>query len=105
MLGLSVGDELTLAGQAFTIRGVVTRDRVQRSGGIAFGPRVYVDLADLRATPLLGFGSRATYQLFLRVDEASVNRAHATAARASSGATIGQRAVVARRSRIGSAGT
>ena len=74
VLNVKVGDELKLAGQAFTIRGVITRDRVQRSGGIAFGPRVYVDLADLRQTPLLGFGSRASYQLFLRVDEASINR-------------------------------
>ena len=33
---------------AFTIRGVVVRDRVQRAAAIAFGPRVYIDLADLR---------------------------------------------------------
>jgi putative ABC transport system permease protein len=71
-LGLKVGDDVKLAGRPFTIRGVVTRDRVQRGGGIAFGPRVYVDLADLRQTPLLGFGSRATYQLLLRVDEAAI---------------------------------
>jgi len=74
VLNVNVGNELKLAGQVFTIRGVVTRDRVQRSGGIAFGPRVYVDLADLRQTPLLGFGSRASYQLFLRVDEAAITR-------------------------------
>lgn len=73
LLGLKVGDEVKLAGQTFTIRGVVTKDRVQRSGGIAFGPRVYVDLADLRQTALLGFGSRATYSLFLRVDEPSID--------------------------------
>ena len=74
VLNVKVGDEIKLAGQAFTIRGVITRDRVQRSGGIQFGPRVYVDLADLRQTPLLGFGSRASYQLLLRVDEASITR-------------------------------
>jgi putative ABC transport system permease protein len=69
-LGLEVGDELQMAGRRFTIRGVVTRDRVQRpGGGIAFGPRVYVDLADLRATPLLGFGSRATHGIFARVPD------------------------------------
>ncbi|MFI5177843.1 MAG: ABC transporter permease, partial [Vicinamibacterales bacterium] len=71
-LGLKVGDPMKLAGQPFTIRGVVTRDRVQRGGGIAFGPRVYVDLADLTQTTLLGFGSRATYQLLLRVDEPAI---------------------------------
>jgi predicted lysophospholipase L1 biosynthesis ABC-type transport system permease subunit len=69
-LDLKVGDELRIAGQTFTVRGVIARDRVQRSG-IAFGPRVYVDLADLRATSLLGFGSRATYQLLVRVQAPS----------------------------------
>ena len=61
---MAVGGEIALAGERFTIRGVVTRDRVQRSGGLSLGPRVYVDLADLRATSLLGFGSRATHQIF-----------------------------------------
>jgi putative ABC transport system permease protein len=67
-LGLRVGDGLRLAGRTFTIRSVFVKDQVQR-GGIAFGPRVYVDLADLRSTSLLGFGSRATYQLLMRVEE------------------------------------
>ena len=59
-LGLAAGDAVRLAGQSFTIRGVVAKDRVQRGGGaIAFGPRIYIDLGDLRATSLLGFGSRA----------------------------------------------
>ena len=74
VLGLKVGDQVKLAGQPFTIRAVVTKDRAQRGGGIAFGPRVYVDLADLRQTTLLGFGSRASYQLMLRVNEASIDR-------------------------------
>ena len=64
-LGLEVGDTLRLAGQPFDVRGAIAKDRVQR-GGIAFGPRVYVDLADLKATSLLGFGSRASYQLLAR---------------------------------------
>lgn len=67
-LGAEVGDTITLAGQSFTIRDVVTRDRVQGRGGFAFGSRVYADLADLRATTILTFGSRATYQWYLRVD-------------------------------------
>jgi putative ABC transport system permease protein len=62
-----------MAGQSFTIRGVVAKDRVQRSGGIALGPRVYVDLADLRQTTLLGFGSRATYLTLARVDEREID--------------------------------
>jgi len=67
-LGLDVGDQVQLAGEAFTIRDVVVRERLQR-GGFAFGPRVYVDLDDLRATSLLGFGSRATYRLAARVTD------------------------------------
>ncbi len=65
-LGLVVGDAIRLGGEPFRITGVVSRDRVQREG-LAFGPRVYVDLADLRDTALLGFGSRASEILMLRV--------------------------------------
>jgi putative ABC transport system permease protein len=73
-LGLHVGDVVRLAGQDFTVRGMVSRDRIQRAGGFALGPRIYMDLADLHATGLLGFGSRATYQIFLRVDEPALGR-------------------------------
>src|SRR5688500_2694323 len=66
-LDLRVGDSIRLAGQTFTIRGAIARDRVQGTGGIAFGPRVYIDLSALRRTSLLGFGSRATYQTLLRL--------------------------------------
>ena len=65
-LGLGVGDTLRLAGQDFQIRGTIAKDRAQR-GGIALGPRVYVALEDLQATSLLGFGSRASYQLLARL--------------------------------------
>ena len=60
-----MGDTLRLAGQTFEVRGTIAKDRAQR-GGIAFGPRVYVALDDLKATSLLGFGSRASYQLLAR---------------------------------------
>ncbi|MEO8482515.1 MAG: FtsX-like permease family protein [Acidobacteriota bacterium] len=67
-LDLSVGDSLRLAGQTFRIAGAIARDRIQRQG-IALGPRVYIDLADLKTTSLLGFGGRATYQQLLRVPD------------------------------------
>ncbi len=70
-LGLSVGDEVRLGGESFRITGVVTRDRVQRAG-LAFGPRVYVDVGDLRSTSLLGFGSRATEAVLVRVRQDQV---------------------------------
>jgi len=72
-LGLEVGDEVRIGGETFRIVGVVTRDRVQREG-LAFGPRVYVDVADLRATGLLGFGSRATEIVLTRVEATQVDR-------------------------------
>ncbi len=72
-LGVKVGDTLILAGTPFVIRDVLMSEKVQRSGGVAFGPRVYVDLAALRALPVLGFGSRATYQLLLKMDDAGID--------------------------------
>lgn len=73
VLGLKVGDQMRLAGQAFTIRDAVTKDHVQRASGIGFGPRVYMDIDDLRHTTLLGYGSRATYQVLLRTNETTIN--------------------------------
>ena len=66
-LGVAVGDTITLDRQLFTIRDVVVRDRVQRRSGFAFRPRVYIDLAELRQTSILTFGSRASYQWYARV--------------------------------------
>jgi putative ABC transport system permease protein len=71
-LGLHVGDAVRLAGQTFTIRGVIAHDRIQRIGNVPFGPRVYMDLEDLQATKLLGFGSRATYQVYVRAEEHAI---------------------------------
>jgi putative ABC transport system permease protein len=88
-LGLHAGDAIVIGGQPFVIRDVVVRDRVQRRGGFALGPRVYVDLADLRATPLLGFGSRASYQLLLKVDPAGVDTLTRTLRSAFERQTIG----------------
>ena len=67
-MGLRIGDVVRLGGRDFTIRGVVTKDRVQRgTGGFAFGPRLYVSIDDLKSLGLLGFGSSATYQTYLRI--------------------------------------
>lgn len=74
-LGVNVGDTLILAGTPFVIRDVLTSEKVQRSGGVAFGPRVYLDLAALRAMPVLGFGSRATYQLLFKIDDVGLDAA------------------------------
>lgn len=65
-LGIGLGDAFRMAGETFTVRGVIARDRMQR-GALAFGPRVYVDLGVLENTSLLGFGSRASHQVLLKV--------------------------------------
>ena len=71
-LGLSVGDPLMIGGTRFTIRGVILEEPGRRVGAFSFGSRVLVDLADLQATGLITFGSRATYKMLLKVDQPGV---------------------------------
>jgi putative ABC transport system permease protein len=71
-LGAGVGDRLLIGGRAFTIRGVIEQEPGRRVGGFSFGTRVLVDLADLRQTGLLVFGSRASYQILLKVRDDGV---------------------------------
>jgi putative ABC transport system permease protein len=66
-LEVAVGDGLTIGKQRFTIRGVIEAEPGRRLGGFTIGPRVFVDLADLEKTGLLGFGSRVTNQRLLKV--------------------------------------
>jgi putative ABC transport system permease protein len=99
--GLRVGDQILLAGQPFTVRGVVARDRIQRSSGFTLGPRVYVDLADLRALPLLRFGSRATYMVLVRTNVDDIVSLTETARDAFRGQTVGVRSWRTIEDRIG----
>lgn len=71
-LGIVVGDELLVGGKPFTIRGVIAQEPGRRVGAFSFGSRVMVDLADLKTTGLLAFGSRANYQILLKMNEAGV---------------------------------
>jgi putative ABC transport system permease protein len=71
-LGLAAGNTLVLAGQSFEIRDVLTHEQVQRRGGISFGPRIYVDLADLVALPVFGRGARTSQDVMLKFDAARV---------------------------------
>jgi len=73
-LGLAVGDRLMIAGLPFTIRGVIAQEPGRRIGAFSFGSRVMIDLADLRQTGLLAFGSRASYQILLKVQDEGVER-------------------------------
>lgn len=71
-LDLRPGDGLLLGGERFTVRGVVLREPGRRPSAFSLGPRVLVDLRDLRTTGLLGFGARASHQLLLRVADAQL---------------------------------
>jgi putative ABC transport system permease protein len=72
-LGVAAGDTLMIAGQPFELRGVIQKEPGRRIGAFSFGARVLVDLADLRQLGLLGLGSRASYQVLLKVDEGEVD--------------------------------
>ena len=71
-LGTRVGGRLIVGGQPFTIRGVIAQEPGRRVGAFSFGSRVLIDYDDLRSTELLAFGSRASYQILLRVREQAV---------------------------------
>jgi putative ABC transport system permease protein len=69
-LKLAIGDRVRIGSQEFTIRGIIEAEPGRRLGAFSLGPRVFVDLADLRKTGLLAFGSRASYQRLLKVPDA-----------------------------------
>lgn len=69
-LGVSVGDQIVIGRETFTIRGVIAREAGRRPGAFSLGPRVLIDRAMLEPTGLLTFGSRARRQILIKVDEA-----------------------------------
>jgi putative ABC transport system permease protein len=68
-LGIRQGDQILIGGQPYTIRAVLKKEPGRRTGSFTLGSRVFVDLADLRSSGLLAFGSRAGYQIMLRVED------------------------------------
>ena len=73
-LGIATGDRILIGGRPFTVRGVIDQEPGRRVGGFSLGSRVLVDLADLQQTGLLTFGSRANYQILLKVRQDGVER-------------------------------
>jgi putative ABC transport system permease protein len=71
-LGVRVGDRLVIGGRPFTIRGVIAQEPGRRVGNFSFGSRVIVGYDDFMSTGLLSFGSRAAYQILLRVRDDGV---------------------------------
>ena len=70
--GSRVGDKILVGNAAFEVRGVISSEPGRRIGAFSLGPRVLIDHADLPATGLLSFGSRANYQILLRVPPAAL---------------------------------
>jgi putative ABC transport system permease protein len=70
--GSRVGDEILIGNTTFQVRGVIASEPGRRIGAFSLGPRVLIDHGDLPATGLLAFGSRANYQMLLRVPAAAL---------------------------------
>jgi putative ABC transport system permease protein len=71
-LNLRVGDLLLIGKERFEIRGVIATEPGRSLGAFSLGPRVLIDYADLPATGLLSFGSRANFQLLLKGPQSTV---------------------------------
>jgi putative ABC transport system permease protein len=66
-LSARVGDTLSLGEARFAISGVIVSAPGNVGVRTAFGPRIYIAARDLSDTRLLGFGSRAEYEAFVRL--------------------------------------
>ena len=77
-LGAEVGDTMSLGESRFIIAGTVASFPGDVGVRAAFGPRVFIPAAYLGETGLLGFGSRAEYDWYLRVPSTVETRSLAT---------------------------
>jgi putative ABC transport system permease protein len=73
-LNILQGDTILIGGLPFTVRGVLLREPGRRAGAFTLGSRVFIDHADMARTGLLTYGSRASYQIMLRVEDDAVDR-------------------------------
>ena len=64
-----IGDDILIGTGRFTVRGVIVSEPGRRVSGFSFAPRILVDAADLETTGLLGFGSRVSRDIQLRLPE------------------------------------
>ena len=72
-LGLRVGDAVLIGTQTFEIRGVIASEPGRTMGVFTLGPRIFIDHADLAGTGLLSVGSRAEFEMLLRVPDAALD--------------------------------
>jgi putative ABC transport system permease protein len=72
-LGIRQGDAILIGGEPFTVRGVLVKEPGRRAGAFTLGSRVFIDHADLATTGLLAYGSRASYQIMLKVEDRAID--------------------------------
>ncbi|MDD5301389.1 MAG: FtsX-like permease family protein [Gallionella sp.] len=72
-LELSVGDEVGIGAQRFTVAARIVRDLDHAVGFASFAPRVVMNADDLGATGLQQEGSRITYRLMVAGDTKQVD--------------------------------
>lgn len=68
-LNVRVGEQIVIGQATFTIRGVIRNEPGRSIGSFSMGPRIIVDYADMPATGLLTFGSRARRVILVRAPE------------------------------------
>lgn len=66
-LGLAVGDELRIGGEAFRVMGTVLSEPDDLRAGLAVGPRVFLSGAGLQRAGLVQRGSRVEYDVLVRL--------------------------------------
>ncbi|HVR30823.1 MAG TPA: FtsX-like permease family protein [Thermoanaerobaculia bacterium] len=66
-LGVAVGDEISVGGEPFTIRGLVLVEPDRLGGAFTLGPRVFLGAAGLDRTPLVDLGSRVEHSVLVQL--------------------------------------
>ncbi len=72
-LNVNVGDQIAIGQALFTIRGLIAKEPGSGMGDFSLGPRIMIDYADVPATGLLSFGSRARRVMLLKLPEDRVD--------------------------------
>lgn len=73
-LGVAVGEDVLIGERRFTVRGIITAEPGRSSGGFSFGSRLFVTFDDLESTGLITSGSRASYQVRLKLADTRADR-------------------------------
>jgi putative ABC transport system permease protein len=68
-LDLVVGAHVLVGETRFEVRGIILDEPGRSAGAFSIGPRVVIDRADLAATGLIAFGSRARFRQLLQVPD------------------------------------